>query len=127
MPQAKGRKKGRNRDRRERITATSGQADEGLTDDDAEARRVQQSSVQAAQQPMPSSMARASGAVLAMVTAVIAFYMVYNGLQSDSAGEGAARVAVGLSLVLLSIVVGVLSVAPEFVRDLVQRRRTRRS
>ena len=60
MPQAKGRKKGRNRDRRERITATSGQADEGLTDDDAEARRVQQSSVQAAQQPMPSSMARSS-------------------------------------------------------------------
>jgi hypothetical protein len=126
MPQAKGRKKGRNRDRRERAGAVSERADESFMDE-TEARQVQQSNVQAAQQPMPSSMARASGAVLAMVTAVVAFYMVYNGLQAESAGAGAARVAVGLSLVLLSIVVGVLSVAPEFVRDLVQRRRTRRS
>jgi ABC-type transport system involved in cytochrome bd biosynthesis fused ATPase/permease subunit len=127
MPQAKGRKKGRNRERRER----SGGEDVAVVDDDGvvdatgapvEARRVQETSVQAAaQQPAPSSMARASGAVLAMVTAVIAFYMVWNGLQAESAGAGAARVAVGLSLVLLSVVVGVLSVAPEFVRDLVMR------
>ena len=89
---------------------------------------MQQAQVQAAQQqPMPSSMARASGAILAILTAVIAFWMVYEGLGQESASAGAARVAVGLSLVLLSIVVGVLSVAPEFVRDLVQRRRARRS
>jgi hypothetical protein len=126
MPAQKGRRKGRNRERRSRgpVAHSPDEAvEEDATGASEEARAVQRGAVNAAGQPMPGSMARATGALLALVTAFLALVMVWNGVSQDSLADGVSRIVVGLLLVLLAVVVGVLSVAPEFVRGIIQRRR----
>jgi hypothetical protein len=130
MPQGKGRKKGRNRERRERSSessGTTGEAGEDVSGDATgagpEARTVQQANVQAAQ-PMPSSMARATGVMLAAVTGIVGAYVLWNGLSDSSASAGAARIVVGFLVLLLAAVVGVLSLAPELVVSVARRMRS---
>lgn len=74
--------------------------------------------------PLPSTTARATGLILAVVTAFLAVLMVYQSVTGDSSGiDGAARIVGGVALVVLAVVVGVLSIAPAMVRDWFQRRR----
>jgi len=103
--------------------ATEGAEAPDDTGSTPEARAVQRGTVNAAGQPMPGSMARASGALLAIVTGFLALMMVWNGFGAETPADGIPRIVAGVLLVLLAIVVGVLSVAPEFVRGLIQRRR----
>ena len=123
MP-TKGRKKGRNQERRRE----SGSAAVGAPRPIREPATASPKTARTGQSPvdeprMPSPFSRATGALLAIITGALAVYMVTNGLTADSAGAGAARVVTGALLVLLAIVVGVLSVAPEFVLKQVWRRR----
>jgi hypothetical protein len=126
MPQGKGRKKGRNRERRSRA-GDGAVVDDDVADDltgaSPEARAVQQATVQAAQ-PMPSSMARATGVVLAVVTGIVGAYVLWDGLSSPSSVDGTARIVVGVLVLLLALVVGVLSVAPDVVVSLARRGRS---
>src|SRR5262245_62081011 len=127
MPTSKGRKKGRNRERRSRPSDGASAADQDVADDftgaGPEARAVQQATVQAAQ-PMPSSMARATGVVLAAVTGIVGAYVLWNGISDDSLSAGGARIVVGVLVLLLALAVGALSVAPELVVSLARRGRS---
>ena len=85
MPTSKGRKKGRNRERR--YASGRWRAGQPMTTQRTtspapgpEARSVQQATVQAAQ-PMPSSMARATGVVLAVVTGIVGAYVLWDGIE----------------------------------------------
>jgi CDP-diglyceride synthetase len=71
---------------------------------------------------MPSPTARVSGAMLAMITAVVAMVVLWNGFAAESAGEAIPRVVGGLLLVLLVVVLAMLSLAPEIVVRLFARR-----
>jgi hypothetical protein len=98
------------------------EAAEDLTGASPEARSIQQATVQAAQ-PMPSSMARATGVILAVVTGIVGAYVLWNGLSAESASAGAPRMVVGVLVLVLALVVGVLSLAPELVVSLARRGR----
>lgn len=127
MPKSKGRKRGRNRERRERSGDDAPVVDDDAEDDATgagpEARAVQQATVQAAQ-PMPTSFARATGVLLAVITGIVGAYVLWNGIQDESASAGVARIVVGALVLLLALVVGVLSLAPELVASLARRRRS---
>lgn len=74
--------------------------------------------------PLPSTTARATGFILAVVTAFLAVVMVYEAASGSSSGiDAALRMAAGGALVALAVVVGVLSVAPAMVRDWFRRKR----
>ncbi len=75
--------------------------------------------------PLPSNFARATGLILAVVTAMLAIGMVYQAASGDAGGiDQIGRMVAGVLLVVLAVVVGVLSVAPAMVRDYFQRRRS---
>ena len=74
--------------------------------------------------PLPSTFARVTGLILAVVTGVLAIGMVYQGATGDAGSiDQIGRMVAGVLLVGLAIVVGVLSVVPAMVRDFFQRRR----
>ena len=119
----KGRKKGRNQERR-RESGSATSSPRPIQEPAAASHKPARPGQSRAAEPrMPSPFSRATGALLAIITGALAVYMVTNGLTADSAGAGAVRVVTGVLLVLLAIVVGVLSVFPEFVRKQVWRRR----
>lgn len=126
MPEPRGRKKGRNHERRRDGGGTSGGPPRPIGEEAAASPKTVGTASSALVEPrMPSPFARATGALLAIITGVLAVYMVINGLSAESAGAGVVRVVAGVLLVLLAMVVGVLSVAPEVVRAMVWRWRGR--
>ena len=125
MPERKGRKR---RPVRERNRATASP----ISTEDAvvEALRSRGGASKATRRnaanegPLPSNVARATGLMLAIFTAILAVGMVYQAVTGDSGGiDQIGRIVAGVLLVLLAIVVGVLSVVPAMVRDYFQRRR----
>ncbi len=123
MPERKGRKRRIVRERRRGDGATA-----GTTTIDGERPRA---TILASGKrgvpnngPLPSSTARVTGLMLAVVTAFFAALMIVQSVTGDASGvDGAARIVGGILLVALAIVVGVLSVAPAMVRDWFARRR----
>lgn len=74
--------------------------------------------------PLPSTTARITGLMIAVLTAFLAVLMVYQSVTGAASGiDGAARIAGGGALIVLALAVGVLSVAPGMVRDWFARRR----
>lgn len=123
MPERKGRKRRIVRDRRrgggDAPGAATIDASRPGTSQSASAKRAA-----ASNGPLPSSTARVTGLMLAVVTAFFAFLMIFQSVTGDATGiDGAARIVGGVALVLLAVVVGVLSVAPAMVRDWFARRR----
>lgn len=87
------------------------------------ARRVQEATVQAVALPMPSSTARVTGVMLALITGFLAATMVYNGIKGDASGiDLAGRLAAGAFLILLAAAIALLSLSPNTVRRLILRR-----
>ena len=128
MPEPKGRKKRRERDRERRRTREGRYLDADVdAEDEAD---TQPASVRPAQpqQPepkMPSPTARFTGFIVAVVTAFLAFVMIYGAFGSDELGtiDKSLRIVAGGLLVLLAVFVGFLSLAPETFRDIIQSRR----
>lgn len=133
MPEPKGRKNKRDRDKERRRTRAPGSTADAPPEDEAgeagarrnTARRVQEATVaQAVALPMPSPTARVTGVMLALITALLAATMVYNGVTGDAAGiDLAFRVAAGAFLILLAATIALLSLSPNTVRRLVRRGR----
>lgn len=123
MPERKGRKRKIVRERRR----SGGGVDGSETVDAPRPRAAAPSRATRAAAndgPLPSNTARATGLMLAVVTLFLAVLMIYQSISGDASGiDSAARIAGGIALVALAIVVGVLSVAPAMVRDWFQRRR----
>ena len=133
MPEPKGRKNKRDRDRERRRNRLPGSTADASAEENLEgeagvgrntARRVQEATVaQAVALPMPSPTARVTGVMLALVTALLAATMVYNGITGDAAGiDLAFRIGAGAFLILLAAVITLLSLSPNTVRRLILRR-----
>ena len=123
MPERKGRKRRMVRERRR-----GGAGEGGVATIDGERPRAAVAATAkraaATNGPLPSSTARVTGLMLAVVTAFFAALMIFQSVTGDASGiDGAARIVGGVLLVALAIVVGVLSVAPAMVRDWFARRR----
>ena len=122
MPERKGRKRKITRERRrdgDGGTATIDAPRPGTAQTPAKARPVA-----ANNGPLPSTTARATGLLIAVVTLFVSILMIYQSVTGDASGiDGAARIVGGTFMVLLAIVVGTLSVAPGMVRDRFARRR----
>lgn len=74
--------------------------------------------------PLPSTTARVTGLMIAVLTAFLAILMVYEAATGDLSGiDAVVRIVAGVTLVALAIVVGLLSLAPGQVRDRLRRRR----
>lgn len=129
MPGRKGRKR-RLRDRDRRRDLPPALPGEGKGHDSADAPRTsptpsrRRAAAQSdAQQRLPSTGARLSGAMLAVLTAALSFLLIYNALLSATGIDAIVRIAGGLAMLLLAIVVGLLSLAPQVVQSWVSRRR----
>jgi hypothetical protein len=124
MPERKGRKR---KPARERTRGGAAPQAGAAIIDDTRARNaapVAKRRAPANNAPLPSSVARATGLMLAVVTAVLATLMVYQAATGDASGlDAVLRVGAGVLLVILAVVVGVLSAVPAMVRDWFQRRR----
>ncbi len=123
MPERKGRKRKIMRERRrgdaDGSVATIDAPRPGPAQTPAKARPVA-----ANNGPLPSTTARATGLLIAVVTLFVSILMIYQSVTGDASGiDGAARIVGGTFMVLLAIVVGALSIAPGMVRDLFARRR----
>lgn len=118
MPERKGRRR-RARERRsaEPTAATPPPREDGA----GTARTAQQRATARATPPplpLPSPTARATGFLLAVFTAFLAALMIRDALGADrSAVEATLRATIGVVLVLLSIAVATLCVAPSWVRS----------
>ena len=78
----------------------------------------------AADGPLPSTTARVTGLMIAVLTAFLAILMTYEGATGDSSGiDSVLRIVAGVTLVALALVVGLLSLAPGQVRNWLGRRR----
>lgn len=124
MPERKGRKRKPTRERNRGGTETVTRA---AVVDPPQPRNAAPNGRRAASSdgPLPSTFARVTGLMLAVVTAVLAIGMVYQAASGAAGGiDQIGRMVAGALLVALAIVVGVLSVAPAMVRDFFQRRRS---
>ena len=127
MPEQKGRRRKRERRRGDRGQRTG---DSGVDDDESSvtapmvpaqpARLGSAASTQRDRLPSPTS--RATGFMIALVTAIIAGGMLYNAATEASGVDTVLRGAAGAALMLLALGVGVLSLAPGAVRSWVRRR-----
>ena len=74
--------------------------------------------------PLPSTTARVTGLMIAVLTAFLAILMMYEAATGDLSGVDAVlRIVAGVTLVALAVVVGLLSLAPGQVRNWLRRRR----
>lgn len=112
MPEPRGRKR-RHRERHRERGPSVPAASRPRADDAAPQRAI------TVEPRMPSRSARATGLMIAVVTAFLAVLMVKENFGSGT--ESLVRVAAGALLVALAAVVGVLSVFPERVRRIVRR------
>jgi hypothetical protein len=71
---------------------------------------------------MPSPGTRASGVMLAFVTAIIGVWLISQALTGDREGpEVIGRLVAGVLMLALAAVVGVLSLAPDVARKMLRR------
>jgi predicted lipid-binding transport protein (Tim44 family) len=80
----------------------------------------------AAPSGVPSPTARASGFVIALVTAFLGGLLVEEAIGGMSGAAAVGQVIGGLLLIALAVFVGVLVLFPAYVRDVIARRRQRR-
>jgi hypothetical protein len=116
MPERKGRKRRQTRERKRAgdQTATA-MMDAVPTPMEARPRASQPASSKG---PLPSTTARVTGLMIAVLTMFLAVLMVYQTVTGDASGiDGMARIVGGIVMIALGIAVGVLSVAPGLVRD----------
>ncbi len=112
MPEPRGRKR-RHRERHRERGPAAAAASRPRADDAAPQRTI------AGEPRMPSRSARATGLMIAVVTAFLAMLMIKENFGSGA--ESLVRVGAAALLVALAVVVGVLSVFPEQVRRIVRR------
>jgi hypothetical protein len=120
MPEQRGRKRvrDRRRERRERVSVMP--SADTIDTPAVEPRPVRRATP--APTGMPSPTARATGFMIAIITALIAAVMIYNAATGDSSGgEATARILIGAGLLLLSTFVGLLVLAPSIVVSWVRR------
>lgn len=119
MPAKKGRKRRRTREQRQ-----SADAAPTVSAQTAAAVTPRKARPAASNGPLPSTTARVTGLMIAVLTAFFAFLMVHQSVTGDASGiDGVARIAGGIALIILAMVVGTLSVAPGMVREWFARRR----
>jgi hypothetical protein len=118
MPQQKGRKH-RQKERRHARTGSDDAAPPGATTPKQPARASQQlpDGVR-----LPSATARATGFMVAIVTAIVAVLMMLGALGGGGA-EAIVRLLVAVFLLGLAAAVGALCLAPLWVRSLIVRQR----
>ena len=112
-------KKRRRRERRRGSASDQPEAPAYAAHDSApqQARRQPAS---AQERGLPSPIARIAGAVLAVVTVVIAVLTVFSALSDDLAPvDVGVRLFAGLFLIALAIVIAALSIVPAFVRKVI--------
>lgn len=127
MPERKGRKRRPTHDRRRdrdvagRAAATDAKPDsDGGPPPDVRAPRR----AAASDGPLPSTTARVTGLMIAVLTAFLAILMMYEAATGDLSGiDAVLRIVAGVTLVALAVVVGLLSLAPGQVRNWLRRRR----
>lgn len=130
MPGQKGRKRvrDRRRERRERVSVLGRVADDTV-DADGTTQGATPAVRRAPPPPpdgLPSPTARATGFMIAIITAFIAALMIYNAATGDSSGRDAVvRVLIGAGLIVLSAFVALLVLAPAAVRNFLRRNRDR--
>ena len=108
MPERKGRKRRSGR-RSEGASPASAVSAPGAPLRNASARR--------ADPLVPSNTARTTGLMIAVITAFLAILMISDAATGGCAGiDAIVRIAAGVSLVVLAIVVGALSVFPAQIR-----------
>ncbi len=127
MPDAKGRRQARpgKRRSRQRARPERGAAPRSGTGMSATAPPVQPRRAGASASPpsrLPSPTARATGFMIALVTAFLAVVMIKDALTHASGASAAIQVVGGLLLVLLALAVGALVLVPGRVRALFRRR-----
>lgn len=124
MPERKGRKRRPTRERR-RGRDVPGQA--AATDAEPKSNGGPPPDVRraaASDGPLPSTTARVTGLMIAVLTAFLAILMMYEAATGDLSGVDAVlRIVAGVTLVALAVVVGLLSLAPGQVRNWLRRRR----
>ena len=124
MPERKGRKRRPTRERR-RDRDVPGQA----VATDAEPKSnggppPDSRRAAASDGPLPSTTARVTGLMIAVLTAFLAILMMYEAATGDLSGiDAVLRIVAGVMLVALAVVVGLLSLAPGQVRNWLRRRR----
>lgn len=125
MPERKGRKRKHPRERRPGGEVATPAAIEAQPRTAAPASsRPSGRRPAAADGPLPSTTARVTGLMIAVLTAFLAILMTYEGATGDSSGiDSVLRIVAGVTLVALALVVGLLSLAPGQVRNWLGRRR----
>ncbi len=114
MPERKGRKRRPDGRRHENGGGTTPQAPvpaprSTISERNASPRR--------ADPLVPSNTARMTGLMIAVVTAFLAILMIRDAATGGSAGiDAIVRIAAGVSLVVLAVVVGALSAFPVQIR-----------
>ena len=121
MPERKGRKRKHPRERRPggEVATQAAIEPQSRAAAPASSRRPA-----AAGGPLPSTTARVTGLMIAVLTAFLAILMMYEAATGDLSGVDAVlRIVAGVTLVALAVVVGLLSLAPGQVRNWLRRRR----
>lgn len=122
MPEQKGRKSKRDRERERRRSRAVVFDGERPASSDSTISAVARTASPRIRQPVPPASTRATGVMLAFVTAIGAAWVIYDAIAGDKSGiDLVARLAAGVFLMAVVIVVGVLSAAPELARRILRR------
>ncbi len=120
MPDPRGRKRrGRQRTRAERAGAPPAAAEASAAAPPVQPRRAGASAPPPSRLPSPT--ARATGFMIALVTASLAVVMIKDAVTRASGASAATQVVGGLLLLLLALAVGALVLVPGRVRGLFRR------
>lgn len=122
MPEPKGRKHKRDRDRSRRRSRSDAAPIDSTPTATLPPSPQARSQPARSQQPVPPASTRATGVMLAFVTAIGAVWVIYNAVSGDRTGADlVGRIAAGVFLFVVVVVVGVLSLAPEVARRVLRR------
>ena len=73
--------------------------------------------------PLPSTTARATGVILAVITVFLGGLVIVGGVQNQTGVAAVTEVIGGVLLILIAVIVVVLVAFPEYVRRWLHRRR----
>lgn len=73
--------------------------------------------------PLPSTTARATGFILAVITAFLAALLIVNAVRGETGGTAVTEVIGGALLILIAVIVAALVAIPEQIRRWLHRRR----
>lgn len=135
MPGAKGRRNRRDRERerrrsREGAVLTDEERAERIaarTDERAAARAVAAAprAAMRPEPPLPGPGMRITGAMVGVITALGAAYMVIAGVLNGSGSDSFLSIAAGVVMLAIGVFVVALVLFPRQIRDYFQRRRER--